>query len=81
MSYAITHMTCTQMNCLCSNYTRDTSKVNHTELHFMTNREFKKLLLMMMMMIMMKVVKHLNTIPLNRVGYMWVQLQSLILST
>jgi F0F1-type ATP synthase assembly protein I len=70
------------MNCLCSNYTRDTAKVKHTELHFMTNREFKKLLLMMMMMmIMMKVVKHLSTIPLNPIGYMWVQLQSLILGT
>jgi len=73
-------MTCTQMKCLCSNYTTDTAKVKHTELHFMTNREFKKLLLMMMMK-MMKVVKHLSTIPLNPVGYMWVQLQSFILST
>jgi hypothetical protein len=50
------------MNCLCSKYTRDTAKLKHTELHFMINREFKKLLVMMMMM---KVVKHLSIIPLN----------------
>jgi guanylate kinase len=50
-------------------------------MHFMTNREFKKLLLMMMMMMMIKVVKHLSTTPLSPIGDMWVQLQSFILGT